>query len=394
MPFLRGAGFRYLFGSVALLLLAGAGGWYAWRKMNAPTPPEITLEGDDPELAEAIERARSKVKKSPYSAEAWGQLGMLLRGVRLHQPARVCFAQAARLEPEEVRWHYLYGEAFLPGNPESALPPLRRAAALWDRGKPAHVAPWLRLAEVLLARGDYDEAERFLRRSIELDPTNASIHLQFGLLALARDDFEEARRRLLRCQYSAYTRQRACSQLSAVCRRLDDPSAAERFAASVATLPPDNNWIDPFVADCLLLAVGKTEKLRRVERLEARGDEQSLQEAIRLLNEVIEQAPDYEVQTGLARNLMRLGKLEAAEQALRAAVRLDADKVEAHYLLSKLAWERAKQAERQGDREQLQARLRETIQHAEDALARKSDHALAQLLRGTALEKLQRKAPP
>src|SRR5207244_3778554 len=133
--------------ALAILLAAGALGWYGWRKLNAPAPPEVVLEGDDPELAEAVEAARGKVKRSPYSADAWGQLGMLLRGVRLPDPAAVCFAQAARFEPRNPRWHYLHGEAFLPGDPEAALPPLRRAARLWDRDDPPHVAPWLRLAE-------------------------------------------------------------------------------------------------------------------------------------------------------------------------------------------------------------------------------------------------------
>lgn len=357
---------------LSLCLLAGLAlflGWYGWRKLNAPLPPEVVLEGD-PELMEAVEAARARVKRAPYSADAWGQLAMLLRGVRLVEPAAACFAQAARLEPRNPRWHYLHGEAFLPGDPDSALPHLRRAARLWDQDNPPHVAPWLRLAEVLIARGDLDEAETLLGQALAADPRNPSIHFQFGLLALAREDLPAARSSLLRCQHSPFTRQRAASRLAFVCGRLGKRAEADQFAAAAAALSPDSPWIDPFVAECLQLAVGKTEKLRRAEQMEARGQ---YQEAVRLLAEVTERSPDYQALVGLGRNLMRIGSLDAAEKALGSVARLDADNLQAHYFLAELAWARDQ--------------LSEVIAHADLAIARKSDHALSHLLRGRALRK-------
>ena len=88
---------------LVLLGVAGGLGWYGWRRWNAPQPPEIVLVQDDPELAQAMEKARQKIKESPYSAERWGELGMLLRGVHMLEPARVCFTQAARFDPRNVR---------------------------------------------------------------------------------------------------------------------------------------------------------------------------------------------------------------------------------------------------------------------------------------------------
>jgi tetratricopeptide (TPR) repeat protein len=370
-----------------LIVVMGGLGWYGWRRWNAPKPPVIVLGQDDPELAEAIEKARQKIKDSPYSAERWGELGMLLRGVRLPEPARVCFTQAARLDPKNVRWPYLHGESFLPGDPDAALPYLRKAAELWDQPRPEHVAPWLRLGEVLVARGDLEEADRYLQRALEVDSSNPSIHLQLGLLALARNQLEDARRHLLQCQHSPFTRQRAASQLAIISRRLKEPDA-ESFASSAAKYSVDNDWIDPFVAGCVFLAVGRTVKLSRAQQLEARGQ---LEEAIRLLTEVTEQSPDHQSFVGLGELLFRVGKLDAAERALRSALRLDAKKVHVHYLLAKIAFVRAEEAEKKKDREQSQAHLRETIDHARTAITYKADHAQAHLLLGRALRKAEQK---
>src|SRR4051812_20627760 len=65
---------------LVVLVLAGVGlamaaGWYAWRRLTAPEPPEVVVPSDDPALAEAVEAARQKVRQEPYAAASWGQLG-------------------------------------------------------------------------------------------------------------------------------------------------------------------------------------------------------------------------------------------------------------------------------------------------------------------------------
>ena len=86
---------------LVVLILAGLGlataaGWYAWRRLTAPEPPEVVVPSDDPVLAEAVEAARDRVRQEPYSAVAWGNLGKLLRGSGFKEQAEVCFAQAER----------------------------------------------------------------------------------------------------------------------------------------------------------------------------------------------------------------------------------------------------------------------------------------------------------
>src|SRR6266567_3503556 len=96
----------------AAVLAGGLGlvialGWYGWRWYSAPVPPAIDVQGTDPALAEALEAACEGIRRAPYSATAWGHLGMLLRSCDRGQTASTCFLQAARLAPSEPRWPYL-----------------------------------------------------------------------------------------------------------------------------------------------------------------------------------------------------------------------------------------------------------------------------------------------
>src|SRR5207249_10147864 len=141
----------------------------------------------------------------------------------------------------------------------------------------------------------------------------------------------------------------------------------------------------PYLAECFRLAAGKSDRFRRAEQLEARG---RLEEAVQLLGEVVERTPDAQAYVGLGRNLARLGRPEQAERALRSALRLSPDNVQAHYHLGRLAWERAERLRRQGGGAEVRALLRSAADHARRAVARKPDDGPAHLLLGLALEGL------
>src|SRR5437667_12340114 len=84
-PFLRAVLFA---GGLVLVIALG---WYGWRWYRAPVPPTLDLQETDPALAEALEAACARVRRTPYSAEAWGRLGALLRACDRVQPASACF---------------------------------------------------------------------------------------------------------------------------------------------------------------------------------------------------------------------------------------------------------------------------------------------------------------
>jgi tetratricopeptide (TPR) repeat protein len=362
------------------------GHFLLWSFVPKAVPPDIALEDADPDLVSAVEEARRRVRQQPYSAERWGDLGKLLRGAGLVEDAPAYFAQAERLAPDDPRWPYLRGESLLLRDADAALPPLRRAAALWGRrDKVENVAPWLRLGEALLAAGDYAEAEENLRRAAQAAPKDPLVLLNLGLLACARDDLVASKRYLDRCRNSPLTRQRACAGLAVVCRRLGDNRAAAEFSAKAAELPPDPGWRDPFVAECLQGAVGANARFRRAEQAEARG---RYRDAALLLEELANHTADARAYVGLGRNLARLGDGRRAERALREALRLTPGNVQAHYHLAQLEWSRAEQARRQKDRQAEEQALRQAVASARQALAGKPDHGLARALLGRCLARL------
>jgi tetratricopeptide (TPR) repeat protein len=365
---------------VFVTILAGAAGWYTWRRYTAPAPPVIAREGLDPELAEAIEAARRKIRADPYSAPAWGDLGKLLRAARLHPEAVACFAQAEQLEPNNPRWPYLQGEALHLSDNRAALPPLQRAAAL--AGSSDTIAPPLRLAEVLLALGRNDEAETQLRRALELEPDNPTVHYYLGLLALTRDDLPASLRHLTRCQHSPFTQRKACSQLAAVYRRMGRMQEADNYSRKADSLPQDRNWLDPFLSD--VLAVGRQARFQQVHHLELSGNYRAAAEQLAAL---IKQRPEYRAYVALGEDLGKLGDLDGAELALRSAIELAPEKFEAYHELSRLLWIQADRIVRSKP-ERARAQFEEAAACARQALARRPDHAMSHVLLGMSLRRL------
>jgi tetratricopeptide (TPR) repeat protein len=328
----------------------------------------VPLDGADPALEAAVEAARQRVRQRPYTSQTWADLGKLLRGANYNEPAAACFAQAERFEAHDPRWTYLRGESLRLRDPAAALDCLRRAVAAWDRQGGTAVAPRLLLVETLLGVGDYDEAEAQLTRGLAADPDNPALWLARGELAWARGDVEASRSHLLRCQDSPHTRQRACARLAAVCRRLGDTDAAERYRRRAAALGEDQGWLDPYVWECLQTVVGRQERLYQVEALEGK---RRYREAIVLLRALAAGPPDATVYAALGRDLAQVGELAQAEQALHRAVQLDPDNVQTNYALGKLLLAR-------GD-------AHGAAEAARRALIRKPDHGLSHVLLGRSL---------
>src|SRR5947209_9301049 len=99
-----------------------------------------------------------------------------------------CFANAEKFDGTEPRWPYLRGLARSGENPEDALPHLRRAAQLCGDLP----APHLRLAELLVERGDFDEAEGHIQRVLNRDPKDGRALLALGRISFARGRLQES----------------------------------------------------------------------------------------------------------------------------------------------------------------------------------------------------------
>jgi tetratricopeptide (TPR) repeat protein len=318
---------RWLLVLLAAAALAVGLGWYLWRRASAPVPPEVALEGVDPAVAKAVEAARRRVLQEPRSADTWGHLGMVLRAHDFAAEANTCFLEAERFAPKDPRWPYLHALTLLMTDPDAGLPRLRRAVELC-RDDPYE--PRLRLAQVLLARGEHEEAEQHFRQLLEYEADHPGAHLGLGRLAYQRGRLRACIQHLQVAAPSPWTRKSAHTLLAQVYRRLNDLDALRKLGP-VDALPDDLPWRDKFVDEVARLRVGMEASLDRATRLLQQG---RVDEAVALLRETAEQYPES------GRGWLVLGQAcievkdyAGAENALGNAVRRSPDSAEARFHL-------------------------------------------------------------
>jgi tetratricopeptide (TPR) repeat protein len=366
------------------VLLATAG-WYFWPSPAAPTPPEVSFEGVEDRVVAAIRAATESVQSDSGSAEAWGQLGHVLRAHRFDVESDVCYAQAEQLDDQDPRWPYLQGDRLSLSDPAAALLMFERAVRLSTHSGTWRSATVLRLAETLLQLNRLDEAEPLLVDVTVSDPGNARGHWDLGLLRRAQNRLDESVTHLLLAAESPFTRKMACAQLAGVYGRLGNATATRQFARRAEQAPPDILWVDPLISEYLSFEVKLESQYARVGRLEAQG---RFREAAQLLSQEVQRAPSARSFLAYGIILARLGRHDQAEQMLMAAASEDPGKVQAHYFLAVIAYF-------QGEKLQSQAmdykqKFEQAISRAQRAIDLKPDHGLAHLYRGLALKGLSR----
>src|SRR5262249_7084087 len=181
--------------------------------------PSLDPSGVDPAVLRLVQAARSAVVEAPRSAEAWGRLGKILLAHGFFDQALTCFSRAEQLDPGEPRWPLHQGTTLCQGDPEAAIPKLRRAAVLCDNTSDA---PRLRLADVLLGQGRVREAEEQWRRLLSQEPGHARAHLGLARLAYQRGNLEESLSYLNFSLKGARTRKAAHLLLAEIHQRRGD----------------------------------------------------------------------------------------------------------------------------------------------------------------------------
>jgi tetratricopeptide (TPR) repeat protein len=307
--------------AAALWVLIGS--WCLWLWYSAQAPPVIAFQEADPAVVDALDSACREVWWYPYKTAAWARLGQLLLAHGYRAESNLCFGQAERLDPNDARWPYLQGSSVRLDDPEAAIRHLQRAVELCG-GVPD--APELCLAEVCLQQNELVDAERHFRHVLQTNANNARALLGLGRLCYERGDLREALAYLDRSGSSKLTQKARCVLRAQIYHLLGDETAARRERAEAAGLPEDPPWPDPFLEEALSLIVGKQAGLARLQMLNRQG---RLPEARALAHRLEDQYPDiYWLVEG--REQMDRGDLEAAEKALRKAVRLAPDSVDAH----------------------------------------------------------------
>jgi tetratricopeptide (TPR) repeat protein len=287
-----------------------------------PQPPAVDTAGREPEIAAAVEAARAKVRQQPRSGTAWGRLGLVLLAHDYEAEARVCLAEAQRLDPKDPRWTYLNGRLVEAADPEAALPLLRRAANVAG----GESAPRLHLAETLLGLGHIDEAAAEFRRVLDDQPDNPRAHLGLGRVAYQQGDLDASLDHLCRAATAVPKLRATHALLAEIHQRRGDRPAEERELALLAD-SADDEWPDPYVAEMQAAQVGSDARVYRARQLLREGKRP---EAVALLQKAVQTCPDaFRSQLMLGGLLLEQGDVAEAEPHLLAAWQVRQDSLEA-----------------------------------------------------------------
>lgn len=372
------------------LVVVGAAVWWTWQWYTCPKLEPLQLTGADPDVVAAVRYAEDKVRASPRSAKAWGQLGMVLLANKWEQESVLPFTHAEEFDPTNPSWPYLRGVALVGRNPDEALPCFRRAVACSESQQPpdreANAAASLRLAETLIANGHTQAAEPHFQQALA-GPLKPCAEFGLGVVAIVGGDLAGGKQHLLQCADSPLTRQRAAAQLATVSRRLGEDEAA-KYSKQAAQLPADPGWPDPLLADCLELVVGKEGQIRLATTLEQQGE---VDRALGILRRVASDYPDAQSFLTLGITLGRRGHFQESEFVLRKSLQLEPRLVRAQYYLSLALLAQGEALQQQGKAAEAEAKFAEAAQCAQRATELTPQNGEAHFQHGLALWSLQRR---
>ncbi|MBM3598444.1 MAG: TIGR04372 family glycosyltransferase [Alphaproteobacteria bacterium] len=127
----------------------------------------------------------------------WKDVALVLALAQLRQAkfsnARWGFLRTLCMAPDQPMAWEMYGQCFAHMNlPERGEEMFRRCLSL----KSSSVASLRSLGQILVTRGQWDEAERLLRRLVDIEPFNFIGHYLLGMCRASTGDREGAERRL------------------------------------------------------------------------------------------------------------------------------------------------------------------------------------------------------
>lgn len=298
------------------------------RREPAPAPPVIDLTGFEGIIAEQIQGARSEVLGQPRSGSAWGRLGLVLQAHELSDEARLCFARAERLAPNEPRWLYFHALLLAQESSDQAIDKFRQAA---DRTGAQQNFIRLRFAQALAEAGRIDEAEAQFKNLTQANTDQAPVALGLAGLARSRGHLDEARQLLQSCLKSPFTARQAHSLLGSIERQLGNTTAASTATQMAATLPPDQPWPDPLAVEAAQYRIGRKAWSDAAQQL---LEQNRINEAEPIVAQLTKNYPDA------PEGWLLLGRLRfvrndcaAAEPALRRHLQLATNSVNGHFQL-------------------------------------------------------------
>lgn len=240
------------------------------------------------EQAVSVRRRASVVEPSSY--ENWNNLGSMLMSLNRTGEAATALERAIEIDPAaSPAWINLSMVYSKQGDPNAAEDALRRAADLKPQGLGS-----LALGRFLMHHERLEEAEKSLRRSIDLAPEQGTPWLELGNLLWKQDRMEEAEEAYRRAVEVAPERWKAWRSLGLLLARQGRADEAEAALRKAIALDPEDSVSRNAVAWMSFVS------------------NRPLDEAESLARESVELDPSPEAQHTLACILVRNGKWNEA----------------------------------------------------------------------------------
>ena len=134
---------------------------------SVPPVPVIPVDGLDADVKNAIVKARDEAVAQPKSAQASGNLGMVLEAHTLYQPAVPAYQRAVRLDPKDFAWRYYLALCLeKTGQLDEALASVSEGLKI----RPDYAPAMLKRAELALKLGRFPESAAALQPILGQEP--------------------------------------------------------------------------------------------------------------------------------------------------------------------------------------------------------------------------------
>lgn len=283
-----------------------------------PDVPDVVVDDFAAPVRRQIREAHAAAESSPRDAAASARLGRILHAYKLMPPAITSYRRARLLDPDDPELVYYLGIARLQsGEDAAALSDLRESLRLMPDYQPAR----LRLGELLLKRGDPDEAIQLFGIVLKAEPGTSWALQGLGQAHAGKGDTDAAIRYYEQAvaQYERFGPVHYA--LGLLYRDRGDAERArqhlERYRQHPRETPPHD---DPLLRALLELDISPSTQIRRAKQLQRDGQTDA---ARKLLEQALEGDPQsVQAHNELVRLYHQSGDFDRARQHYEAAVAL------------------------------------------------------------------------
>jgi len=225
------------------------------------------------------------------------------------------FEVAERLDPSDGRWPYLRGLTLVLIDANSGIAALRIAVAICP---PERIEPALRLADVLLERGEFDDASRVIEPIVVRSRNEPHAGWLQSRIAAERGDWETVLAITERLREQLGVRKRAAMLRAEALRKLGR-EGAEIEVRRAAELPEDEAISDPYVREVENMKISPDNDLRIASELLERGKADEAAAKVELATIRFPNVPSVRIFQG--KLLIQTGRTKAAREVLAAFTR-------------------------------------------------------------------------